>query len=299
VSDFSRLVSPLPLPSILLALPNTYRNFRYLLKVNSLAFCLMGFWILPLLGYSPFTTRYNFIWVINSWKEILPVVLWPCIGLAAAFTLYKLARILVPRWRENFDHRVGLLWYTPNKIGHSVIRIVFKVTNENDNFGRVHPHSHPAAGRMDARELRRGGADLTAQATSSIALACFYSLTKALGESASLVTLYGGAVNEVTLRGYKFRDVGPKDSLGEPIGGNSYWMGSIEYSLPIIERLRVAAFYDIGTVNAESWDFGASHYADNWGIGLRIHGPGFTALRLEAAKSREGWRVLLAEHQVF
>lgn len=30
---------------------------------------------------------------------------------------------------------MGLLWYTPNKIGNSVIRVVFKVTNENDNSG--------------------------------------------------------------------------------------------------------------------------------------------------------------------
>jgi outer membrane protein insertion porin family len=88
----------------------------------------------------------------------------------------------------------------------------------------------------------------------------------------------GGAY---TLRGYKFRDVGPKDSLGEPLGGNTYWMGSLEYSLPVIDRLRVAAFYDIGTVNADAWDFGAQHYADNWGIGLRLNIPQMGPLRLD------------------
>jgi outer membrane protein assembly factor BamA len=62
----------------------------------------------------------------------------------------------------------------------------------------------------------------------------------------------GGAY---TLRGYKFRDVGPKDFLGEPTGGNSYWMGSLEYSVPIIERLRAAVFYDIGVVNNDAFDF--------------------------------------------
>jgi hypothetical protein len=30
---------------------------------------------------------------------------------------------------------MGLLWYTPNKISNSVIRVVFKVTNDNDNAG--------------------------------------------------------------------------------------------------------------------------------------------------------------------
>jgi outer membrane protein insertion porin family len=88
----------------------------------------------------------------------------------------------------------------------------------------------------------------------------------------------GGAY---TLRGYKYRDVGPKDSFGEPIGGNAYWMGSIEYSLPIIERLRFAVFYDIGTVNPEAWDFNASNYADNWGLGLRLNIPQMGPLRLD------------------
>ena len=30
---------------------------------------------------------------------------------------------------------MGLLYYTPNKIGNSVIRVVFKVANDNDNSG--------------------------------------------------------------------------------------------------------------------------------------------------------------------
>jgi outer membrane protein insertion porin family len=88
----------------------------------------------------------------------------------------------------------------------------------------------------------------------------------------------GGAY---TLRGYKFRDVGPKDSLGEPMGGDSYWMGSLEYSIPIIERLRFAAFYDIGAVNKRSFDFDMSNYHDNWGIGLRINIPQMGPLRLD------------------
>jgi outer membrane protein insertion porin family len=88
----------------------------------------------------------------------------------------------------------------------------------------------------------------------------------------------GGAYS---LRGYKYRDVGPKDSLGEPIGGNSFWMGSVEYSLPIIERLRFAVFYDIGTVNSDSFDFNASNFADNWGVGLRINIPQMGPLRLD------------------
>jgi outer membrane protein insertion porin family len=91
--------------------------------------------------------------------------------------------------------------------------------------------------------------------------------------------LYLGGAH--TLRGYRFRDVGPKDSLGEPIGGDSFWMGSVEYSLPIIERLRFALFYDIGAVNVRSFDFDPSNYHDNWGLGLRINIPQMGPLRLD------------------
>jgi len=88
-----------------------------------------------------------------------------------------------------------------------------------------------------------------------------------------------------TLRGYKFRHVGPKDEFGEPIGGNTYWMGSAEYSIPLIERLRFAVFYDIGMVYLESYDFNFSQYNDNWGVGLRLAIPqlGPAPLRLDYA----------------
>jgi len=88
----------------------------------------------------------------------------------------------------------------------------------------------------------------------------------------------GGAY---TLRGYKFRDVGPKDDLDNPIGGNTMWMGSLEYSIPIIERLRFAVFYDIGVVNSDSWDFNARDYADDVGVGLRLNIPQMGPLRLD------------------
>jgi outer membrane protein insertion porin family len=79
----------------------------------------------------------------------------------------------------------------------------------------------------------------------------------------------GGAY---TMRGFRFRDVGPKDSNGEPIGGGTYWLGSLEYSVPLIERLRFAMFYDIGNVFAESYELN-SEYNDNWGIGFRLNLP--------------------------
>lgn len=87
-----------------------------------------------------------------------------------------------------------------------------------------------------------------------------------------------------SLRGYRYRDVGPHDNFDEPIGGNTFWFGSAEYSLPIIERLRFAMFYDIGNVYSKEFSFnseGRGFYNDNWGVGLRINIPLLGPLRLD------------------
>jgi outer membrane protein insertion porin family len=65
--------------------------------------------------------------------------------------------------------------------------------------------------------------------------------------------LYTGGAN--TLRGFRFRDVGPKDFEGDPVGGNTLVRYTIEYTIPIIERVRFAVFYDAGYVNPGSWSF--------------------------------------------
>jgi outer membrane protein insertion porin family len=78
-----------------------------------------------------------------------------------------------------------------------------------------------------------------------------------------------------SLRGFKYRSVSPREGdIREPIGGDTYWFGSAEYSIPIIERLRFAVFYDVGNVAAKSYDYtDLSHFNDNWGIGLRLNLP--------------------------
>jgi outer membrane protein insertion porin family len=81
-----------------------------------------------------------------------------------------------------------------------------------------------------------------------------------------------------TLRGYQFRQVGPRDALNEPTGGNTFWMGSVEYSIPIISRLRLATFYDIGMVYQDAFSFSeggnnTGFYNDNVGVGFRLNLP--------------------------
>lgn len=73
-----------------------------------------------------------------------------------------------------------------------------------------------------------------------------------------------------TLRGYEFREVGPKDTFGEPLGGRSYGFFSAEYSMDIVKPIRFAVFYDAGFVNTKAYDFSPAGYNDNFGFGLRL-----------------------------
>jgi outer membrane protein insertion porin family len=80
----------------------------------------------------------------------------------------------------------------------------------------------------------------------------------------------GGSNN---LRGFAFRDVGPRDRSGEPIGGNSMARATAELTFPIIEKARGAVFYDTGFVNADAYDFSTHNVASDVGIGIRLDLP--------------------------
>lgn len=86
----------------------------------------------------------------------------------------------------------------------------------------------------------------------------------------------GGANN---LRGFDYREAGPKDITGEPLGGYTSIYASAEYSVPVNilsapadKAPRVAFFGDIGTVGLGSFDVGGDIYSDV-GIGLRLFLP--------------------------
>jgi outer membrane protein insertion porin family len=101
-----------------------------------------------------------------------------------------------------------------------------------------------------------------------------------------------------SLRGFKYRNIAPRDPnysnpanpsypnmANEPIGGDSFWFGSLEYSLPIFEKengpgVRFAVFYDVGSVGEGSYSF-SGNFDDNWGLGLHINIPKLGPLRLE------------------
>jgi len=100
----------------------------------------------------------------------------------------------------------------------------------------------------------------------------------------------GGLYN---LRGFKYRNVAPRQAyspfnpylVSEPIGGDSSWFSSVEYSIPIIEKpgsfgLRVATFFDIGAIAQDSYSLGTD-YNDDAGLGLRLNIPHLGPLRLD------------------
>ena len=68
--------------------------------------------------------------------------------------------------------------------------------------------------------------------------------------------LYLGGPNN--LRGFGFRKVGPLDFKGNPVGGRSLVRYTVEYTAPVIARVRAAVFTDGGYVNQDSFNFGPS-----------------------------------------
>jgi len=83
--------------------------------------------------------------------------------------------------------------------------------------------------------------------------------------------LYLGGANN--LRGFKFRDVGPKDEDGEPIGGNTLARLTVEWTFPVVEKIRGAVFYDVGFVNSGTYDFSTSNVNSDVGLGVRLDLP--------------------------
>lgn len=92
-----------------------------------------------------------------------------------------------------------------------------------------------------------------------------------------------------SVRGYKYRQVGPKAIPDEttggrahPVGGRTLAMFSAEYAIPVAGFLRFASFFDIGNVWDEAFEADFGEYASSWGFGIRFDIPGFP-IRLDYA----------------
>ena len=91
----------------------------------------------------------------------------------------------------------------------------------------------------------------------------------------------GGANN---LRGFDYRDVGPRDPVSlEVLGGNQAWYGTAEVTVPIVEKIRGALFYDIGEVSDGPVGSVGGGVNSDWGIGVRMFVLGNAPVRLDYA----------------
>lgn len=77
-----------------------------------------------------------------------------------------------------------------------------------------------------------------------------------------------------TIRGYDERKVGPLDSAtNDPVGGEAMLVGNIEYTIPVVEIIKLATFLDVGNVWSKASDFGSGNYKAGVGFGLRVKTP--------------------------
>lgn len=78
-----------------------------------------------------------------------------------------------------------------------------------------------------------------------------------------------------TLRGFESRSVGPKDSRGDPFGGDLRVGGSLEFIFPPLGEggARALLFYDIGNVFAEVDDFDMDTMRSSVGVSINWLAP--------------------------
>jgi outer membrane protein insertion porin family len=77
-----------------------------------------------------------------------------------------------------------------------------------------------------------------------------------------------------TIRGYDERSIGPIDPLSkDPLGGDATFIGNIEYVYPLLDFLKVVAFYDTGNVWKKINDFDTGDLYSGVGFGIRMKTP--------------------------
>jgi outer membrane protein insertion porin family len=76
-----------------------------------------------------------------------------------------------------------------------------------------------------------------------------------------------------SLRGQRTRSVGPRDAAGNVIGGDTELLFSTELLIPIVPRLRLALFFDIGNSYGFGTDFDPTDVRKGIGVGIRFFSP--------------------------
>lgn len=77
-----------------------------------------------------------------------------------------------------------------------------------------------------------------------------------------------------TVRGYREREVGPRDEgTNDPVGGKSVFIFNIEYTIPIVDFLKGAVFYDAGNVWSKVDEIFTDTLRQGAGVGIRVKTP--------------------------
>jgi outer membrane protein assembly complex protein YaeT len=74
-----------------------------------------------------------------------------------------------------------------------------------------------------------------------------------------------------TMRGFPFQELGPLDTNGDPVGGNTLLLGNLEARYPIYKKLGGVVFFDYGNVFADEYDFKLDDIKYAIGTGLRFN----------------------------
>ncbi len=96
----------------------------------------------------------------------------------------------------------------------------------------------------------------------------------------------GGGSDLRGFRSWRFRD---RNSL----------LLQAEWRVLVNSFFDTALFYDAGKVTARPGDLGFTGLKSDYGIGIRLHGPFSTPLRVDLARSNEGFHIVFAADAVF
>lgn len=101
-----------------------------------------------------------------------------------------------------------------------------------------------------------------------------YGLSAPYGDTADIPIFekyYTGGAD--TIRGYRERRIGPLDINGDPIGGDTMFIGNIELTQTLIDVIKGALFFDAGNTWAKNSDLFSSELYPSYGVGLRMKTP--------------------------
>ncbi len=100
-------------------------------------------------------------------------------------------------------------------------------------------------------------------------------LTDDLGDSEAVPIFerfFAGGADSIS--GYRDRRVGPRDPVtNDPIGGEAMAIFNVEYTVPLLDFLKGATFFDVGNVFNRVGEFAQEGFKSGVGAGLRIKTP--------------------------